>query len=79
VKAKAVLKTQTHRHTRVLKLKSNRAWQVLKVALLFPILGKVLPRDLSPLRSILVEMAWERMRNRSAPLELEGASRLGIF
>ena len=33
----------------------NSAWQVLKVALLFPILGRVLPRDLSPLKPILVE------------------------
>ena len=33
----------------------NPAWQVLKVALLFPILGKVLPRDLSPLKQVLVE------------------------
>ncbi|MFZ8863801.1 MAG: DUF2192 domain-containing protein [Thermocrinis sp.] len=30
-------------------LASFVAWQVLRVALLFPILGKVLPRDLSPL------------------------------
>jgi IS605 OrfB family transposase len=37
----------------------NPAWQVLKVALLFPILGKVLPRDLSPLKPILVEGVWE--------------------
>jgi IS605 OrfB family transposase len=29
---------------------SQSAWQVLKVALLFPILGKVLPRDPSPLK-----------------------------
>jgi len=36
---------------------SSVAWQVLKVALLFPILGRVLPRDLSPLKSILVEGA----------------------
>jgi len=34
---------------------SQVVWQVLKVALLFPILGKVLPRDLSPLKSVLVE------------------------
>jgi IS605 OrfB family transposase len=31
---------------------SQVAWQVLRVALLFPILGKVLPRDLSPLKKI---------------------------
>jgi hypothetical protein len=41
---------------------SQSAWQVLKVALLFPILGKVLPRDLSPLKPVLVERAWERER-----------------
>jgi len=34
---------------------SSSAWQVLKVALLFPILGRVLPRDLSPLKPVLVE------------------------
>jgi len=34
---------------------SQIAWQVLKVALLFPILGRVLPRDLSPLKPVLVE------------------------
>jgi len=41
----------------------NPAWQVLKVALLFPILGKVLPRDLSPLKPVLVEGVWDRMRD----------------
>jgi hypothetical protein len=29
--------------------------QVLKVALLFPILGRILPRDLSPLKPVLKE------------------------
>jgi len=33
----------------------NSAWQVLRVALLFPTLGKVLPRDHSPLNPILVK------------------------
>jgi transposase, IS605 OrfB family, central region len=54
---------------------SHVAWQVLKVALLFPILGKVLPRDLSPLKPVLVEGVWDRVRNRLAPLEVGGASR----
>jgi len=54
---------------------SSVAWQVLKVALLFPILGKVLPRDLSPLKPVLVEGVWDRVRSRSAPLEVGGASR----
>jgi len=54
---------------------SQIAWQVLRVALLFPILGKVLPRDLSPLKPLLVEGVWDRVRSRSAPLEVGGASR----
>jgi len=54
---------------------SQVAWLVLKVALLFPILGKVLPRDLSPLKPVLVEGVWDRVRSRSAPLEVGGASR----
>jgi len=54
---------------------SQVAWQVLKVALLFPILGKVLPRDLSPLKPVLVEGAWDRVRSRLVPLEAGGTSR----
>jgi hypothetical protein len=46
--------------------------QVLKVALLFPILGKVLPRDLSPLKPVLVEGVWDRVRSRLVPLEAGG-------
>jgi IS605 OrfB family transposase len=51
---------------------SSSAWQVLKVAILFPILGKVLPRDLSPLKPVLVEGAWDRVRSRLVPLEAGG-------
>jgi len=51
---------------------SQSAWQVLKVALLFPILGKVLPRDLSPLKPVLVEGALDRVRSRLVPLEAGG-------
>jgi len=53
----------------------NSAWLVLKVALLFPILGKVLPRALSPLKPILVEGAWDRVRSRLVPLSAGGRSR----
>jgi IS605 OrfB family transposase len=60
---------------RVAKTTFQSAWQVLKVALLFPILGRVLPRDLSPLKPILVEGAWDRVRSRLVPLEAGGASR----
>ncbi len=51
---------------------SQVAWQVLKVALLFPILGKVLPRDLSPLKPLLVEGVWDRVRSRLVPLSAGG-------
>ena len=57
---------------RVAKTTLQSAWQVLKVALLFPILGKVLPRDLSPLKPILVEGVWNRVRSRLVPLEAGG-------
>ncbi|WP_299209775.1 IS200/IS605 family accessory protein TnpB-related protein [Thermocrinis sp.] len=57
---------------RVAKTTLQSAWQVLKIALLFPILGKVLPRDLSPLKPILVEGAWDRVRSRLVPLEAGG-------
>ena len=40
---------------RVAKTTLQGAWQALKVALLFPILGSVLPRDLSPLKPVLME------------------------
>jgi IS605 OrfB family transposase len=53
---------------------SQVVWQVLRVALLFPILGKVLPRDLSPLKPVLVEGVWDRVRrsNGLVPLEAGG-------
>jgi cell division ATPase FtsA len=60
---------------RVAKTTLQSAWVVLKVALLFPILGKVLPRDLSPLKPVLVEGVWDRVRSRLVPLEAVGASR----
>jgi IS605 OrfB family transposase len=60
---------------RVAKTTLQSAWRVLKVAFLFPILGKVLPRDLSPLKPVLVEGVWDRVRSRLVPLEAGGASR----
>jgi hypothetical protein len=53
---------------------SSVVWQVLKVALLFLILGRVLPRDLSPLKPVLMEGVWDRVRIRLVPLEVGGAS-----
>jgi len=52
---------------------SQIAWQVLKVALLFPILGKVLPRDLvSSEASVGRRGVWDRVRSRLIPLEAGG-------
>jgi IS605 OrfB family transposase len=51
---------------------SQVVWQVLKVALLFPILGRILPRDLSPLKPVLVEGVWGRVRKGLFPLEAGG-------
>jgi len=57
---------------RVAKITLQSAWQVLKVALLFPILGRIPPRDLSPLKPVLVEGVWDRVRSRLVPLEAGG-------
>jgi len=51
---------------------SQVAWRVLRVALLFPILGRILPRDLSPLKPVLVEGGWDRVRSRLVPLSAGG-------
>jgi IS605 OrfB family transposase len=53
---------------------SSVVWQVLKVALLFLILGRVLPRDLSPVKLVLVEGVWDRVRSRLVPLSAGGRS-----
>jgi hypothetical protein len=57
---------------RVAKTTLQSAWKVLKVALLFPILGRIPPRDLSPLKPVLVEGVWDRVRIRLVPLEAGG-------
>jgi hypothetical protein len=64
---------------RVAKTTLQSAWQILRVALLFPILGRVLPRDLSPLKPVLVEGAWDRVRSRLVPLEAGGTIPTGDF
>jgi IS605 OrfB family transposase len=57
---------------------SQSAWQVLRVALLFPILGRVLPRDLSPLKPVLVEGAWDRVRHSKGLVPLEAGGTVPI-
>jgi len=44
---------------------SYKLWQVVKVALTIPVLGKSLNRDLSPLKPILVLGDWNRIVNKS--------------
>ena len=47
---------------------SYKLWQVAKVALAVPVLGRFLNRDLSPLKSILVSGDWDRVVSRLAPV-----------
>ncbi|WP_297452610.1 IS200/IS605 family accessory protein TnpB-related protein [Persephonella sp.] len=47
---------------------SYKLWQVVKVALTIPVLGKSVPRDLSPLKPILVEGDWDRVVSRLVPV-----------
>jgi hypothetical protein len=47
----------------------------LKIVLLFTILGKVLPGDLSPLKLVLLEEVWDRVRSRLVTLKVGGQSR----
>ena len=50
------------------------AWQVLKVALVLPLLGKFFVRDFSPLKPVIVEGEWQRRASRLVPLEVGGTS-----
>jgi predicted transposase len=58
---------------RVAKNILQSAWQVLRVAVPFPILGRTPSRGLSPLKPILVEGVLDRVKNRLAPVGLAGA------
>jgi predicted transposase len=58
---------------RVAKTILQSGWQVLRVAVPFPILGRTPSRDLSPLKLILVEGVLDRVRNRLAPVGFAGA------
>ena len=52
----------------------QRAWQVLKVAFVLPLLGKFFVRDFSPLKPVIVEGKWQRRTSRLVPLEVGGTS-----
>ncbi len=47
---------------------SYKLWLAIKVALTIPVLGRSLPRDLSPLKPILVEGDWNRAVRRLVPV-----------
>ncbi len=47
---------------------TQKAWQVLKVAVTVPILGKSFVRDFSPLRPVLVLGDWNRAVSKARPL-----------
>ncbi len=47
---------------------SYKLWLAIKVALTIPVLGKSLPRDLSPLKPLLVEGDWGRVVKELVPV-----------
>jgi predicted RNase H-like nuclease (RuvC/YqgF family) len=53
-------------------LQIKKAWQVLKVALVFPVLGKSFVRDYSSLKSLMISGMWNRMASRLAPFQADG-------
>ena len=50
----------------------QKAWQVLRVALVLPLLERSFVRDFSPLKSILVEGRWQRLARRLVPFGFGG-------
>ncbi len=58
---------------------SYKLWQVVKVAFTIPVLDKSLPRDLSPLKPLLVSGDWDRIVRRLVPVSWDrgyGASQI---
>ncbi|WP_457640875.1 IS200/IS605 family accessory protein TnpB-related protein, partial [Persephonella sp.] len=47
---------------------SYKLWQIVKVAFTIPVLDKSVPRDLSPLKPILVSGEWDRVVKRLVPV-----------
>ncbi len=74
VKVKDLPARQACQRQRGRQAAHQKAWQVLRVAFLFPVFGRSLSRDLSPLPPLLVEGAWNRVRSRLADLEVGGTS-----
>ncbi|WP_448584649.1 hypothetical protein [Thermocrinis sp.] len=47
-------------------------WQVLKSALVLPLLEKSSTRDFSPLKSVIIEGKWQRRASRLVPFGFGG-------
>ena len=54
-------------------------WQVLRSALVLPLLGEFFVRDFSPLKSVMIEGKWQRRASRLVPLEVGGRPNEGVF
>ena len=59
---------QRKEQVRDYKKSSYKLWQAIKVAFTIPVLGKSLPRDLSPLKPLLVEGDWDRVVKELVPV-----------
>ncbi len=57
---------------------TQKAWRVLKVALVFPTLGKSFVRDFSPLRSIMVSGDWSRRTSKARPFSEWEVAQSGV-
>jgi len=63
-----------NKSVRGLSKKRHKSWRVLRAVLTFPLLGKSLIRDFSPLRPVLVEGKWERVVKRRVPVPGAGTT-----
>jgi len=50
------------------------AWQVLRSALVLPLLGEFFVRDFSPLKSVMIEGKWQRRASRLVPSGFGGTT-----
>jgi len=49
-------------------------WQVLKPALVLPLLGKFFVREFSPLKSVMIEGKWQRRAGKLVPSGFGGTT-----
>jgi IS605 OrfB family transposase len=53
-------------------LQIKKTWQVLRVALVFPVLEKYFVRDYSSLKSLMISGMWDKKASRLAPFQAGG-------